>query len=207
MASDDAAILLESLHKDHQVGLERLQVAQPGVEPVPERTDESIQRFSAFWCVAYHCLWFLDYYLTTGDEPFDSPESIKTDTDPNWSHDATVGRTAPGSAKCTLDGATEDDASLAPWRDRWLELQSEPDAVDHLLAEVEAVADRMMIIGGGRIGGGRVLRGPDPGDHTILHQQRGVLGDAGAVGRGVRRDAGHQQVVAAAAAETRCSTA
>ena len=40
--------------------------------------------------------------------------------------------------KCTLDGATEDDPSLSPWRDRWLELQSEPDAVDHLLAEVEA---------------------------------------------------------------------
>ena len=40
--------------------------------------------------------------------------------------------------KCTLDGATEEDAALAPWRDRWLELQAEPDAVDHLLAEVEA---------------------------------------------------------------------
>lgn len=48
-----------------------------GVEPVPERTDESIQRFSAFWCVAYHALWFLDYYLTTGDEAFDSPEYVK----------------------------------------------------------------------------------------------------------------------------------
>lgn len=40
--------------------------------------------------------------------------------------------------KCSLDGLTEDDPSLAPWRDRWLELQAEPDAVDHLLAEVEA---------------------------------------------------------------------
>ena len=50
---------------------------QPGVEPVPERTDESIQRFSAFWCVAYHCLWFLDFYLETGDRPFDSPEYVK----------------------------------------------------------------------------------------------------------------------------------
>jgi Flp pilus assembly protein TadD len=40
--------------------------------------------------------------------------------------------------KCTLDGATEEDPALAPWRDRWMELQAEPDAVDHLLAEVEA---------------------------------------------------------------------
>lgn len=46
-------------------------------------------------------------------EPFDSPESIKTDTDPNWSHDATVGRTAPGSAKCTLDGAEHVQTSEA----------------------------------------------------------------------------------------------
>ncbi|HEY7513552.1 MAG TPA: tetratricopeptide repeat protein [Vicinamibacteria bacterium] len=40
--------------------------------------------------------------------------------------------------KCTLDGATEEDPTLAPWRDRWMELQADPDAVDHLLAEVEA---------------------------------------------------------------------
>lgn len=46
-------------------------------------------------------------------EPFDSPESIKTDTDPNWAHDATVGRTAPGSAKCTLDGAEHVQTSEA----------------------------------------------------------------------------------------------
>ena len=46
---------------------------QPGTDPVPERTDESIQRFSAFWCVAYHCLWFLDYYLHVGNGPFESP--------------------------------------------------------------------------------------------------------------------------------------
>ena len=50
---------------------------QPGVEPVPERTDESIQRFSAFWCVAYHCLWFLDYYLTTGDDAYETPEYMQ----------------------------------------------------------------------------------------------------------------------------------
>ena len=49
----------------------------PGVEPVPERTDETIQRFSAFWCVAYHALWFLDFYLETGGRPFDSPAYVK----------------------------------------------------------------------------------------------------------------------------------
>lgn len=40
--------------------------------------------------------------------------------------------------KCTLDGLEEDDPILDPWKDRWVELQSEPDAIDHLLAEVEA---------------------------------------------------------------------
>lgn len=50
---------------------------QPGTEPVPERTDESIQRFSAFWCVAYHALWFLDYYLTLPGQPFESPDYVR----------------------------------------------------------------------------------------------------------------------------------
>lgn len=40
--------------------------------------------------------------------------------------------------KCTLDGIDAEHASLEPWRRRWEELQTEPDAVDHLLAEVEA---------------------------------------------------------------------
>jgi tetratricopeptide (TPR) repeat protein len=40
--------------------------------------------------------------------------------------------------KCTLEGHADDDAALAPWRARWLELQADPDPVDHLLAEVEA---------------------------------------------------------------------
>jgi hypothetical protein len=30
------------------------------------RTDEDIQVFSAFWLVAYHCLFFLDFYLWDG---------------------------------------------------------------------------------------------------------------------------------------------
>ncbi|HET7321814.1 MAG TPA: hypothetical protein VFI96_04905, partial [Longimicrobiaceae bacterium] len=40
--------------------------------------------------------------------------------------------------KCTLEGCDEKDDELAPWRERWEELQAEPDAVDDLLAEVEA---------------------------------------------------------------------
>ncbi len=39
--------------------------------------------------------------------------------------------------KCSLQGCPEEDASLLPWRERWAELQAEPDSVDHLLAEVE----------------------------------------------------------------------
>lgn len=35
---------------------------RPGVEPIPERTTQSIQRCAAFWAVAYHCIWFLDQY-------------------------------------------------------------------------------------------------------------------------------------------------
>ena len=49
----------------------------PGTEPVPERTEESIQGFAAFWCVAYHALWFLDFYLTAPGEPFESPAAIR----------------------------------------------------------------------------------------------------------------------------------
>ena len=50
---------------------------RPDVAPVPERTEETIQRFSAFWCVAYHALWFLDFYLTPPGEPFESPAYIR----------------------------------------------------------------------------------------------------------------------------------
>jgi Flp pilus assembly protein TadD len=39
--------------------------------------------------------------------------------------------------KCSLDGCREDDPALTPWRERWAELQEEPDSIDHLLAEVE----------------------------------------------------------------------
>jgi hypothetical protein len=47
-----------------------------GVTPVPERTEESIQALSAFWAVAYHCLWFLDFYTNTG-AGFESPEYVR----------------------------------------------------------------------------------------------------------------------------------
>ncbi len=39
---------------------------KPGVEPIPERMTESVQRCSAFWAVAYHCIWFLDQYSAAG---------------------------------------------------------------------------------------------------------------------------------------------
>lgn len=48
-----------------------------GTEPLPERTDESIQTFSTVWCVAYHALWFLDFYATPFDQPFESPEYVR----------------------------------------------------------------------------------------------------------------------------------
>lgn len=49
----------------------------PGVEPIPERTEESIQSFAAVWAVAYHCLWFLDFYSTVDTSSFESPEYVR----------------------------------------------------------------------------------------------------------------------------------
>lgn len=46
---------------------------RPGVEPIEERTEESIQSFAAVWAVAYHCLWFLDFYSTVDISSFESP--------------------------------------------------------------------------------------------------------------------------------------
>lgn len=48
-----------------------------GTEPIPERTDESIQTFSTVWCVGYHTLWFLDFYATPYDETFQSPDYVR----------------------------------------------------------------------------------------------------------------------------------
>jgi tetratricopeptide (TPR) repeat protein len=39
--------------------------------------------------------------------------------------------------KGSLEKLSENDPSLAPWRERWEELRAEPDAIDHILAEVE----------------------------------------------------------------------
>jgi tetratricopeptide (TPR) repeat protein len=39
--------------------------------------------------------------------------------------------------KLSLDGITSEDPALEPWRSRLAELDTEPDAIDHLLAEVE----------------------------------------------------------------------
>ncbi len=40
--------------------------------------------------------------------------------------------------KCSLEKWSESDEALTPWRERWEELRGEPDAIDHILAEVEA---------------------------------------------------------------------
>lgn len=40
--------------------------------------------------------------------------------------------------KCSLEKIDENDPSLLPWRTRWEELRGEPDAIDHILAEVES---------------------------------------------------------------------
>jgi hypothetical protein len=48
-----------------------------GVTPIPERSDESIQQLSAFCNVAYHCLWYLDFYATTDVAGFRSPDYVR----------------------------------------------------------------------------------------------------------------------------------
>lgn len=49
----------------------------PGVEPIPERTERSIQSCAAVWAVAYHCLWFLDFYSTVDMYSYESPEYVR----------------------------------------------------------------------------------------------------------------------------------
>ena len=53
-----------------EASLWKVERTEPGIwpasdHPEPARTDESIQVFSALWKVAYHCLFYLDWYLTT----------------------------------------------------------------------------------------------------------------------------------------------
>lgn len=61
-----------------------------GREPDPGRTEESIQVFSAIWMVAYHCLFYLDFYLTTGAGGFETPEYVRggVEEDPINEHGA-----------------------------------------------------------------------------------------------------------------------
>ncbi len=48
-----------------------------GVKPIPQRTKESIQGLSAFWAVAYHCLFYLDFYVTTDMRSFQTPQIVR----------------------------------------------------------------------------------------------------------------------------------
>ncbi len=50
---------------------------RPGTEPIVERTDESIQIYSSVAGIVYHCLWFLDFYVTTDAKTFQSPEYVR----------------------------------------------------------------------------------------------------------------------------------
>lgn len=47
--------------------------------------------------------------------------------------------------KCSLEGLSGDDELLTPWRERWRALQAEPDALDHLLAEVEMAFEERLL--------------------------------------------------------------
>lgn len=49
----------------------------PDTKPVVERTDESIQRFSAFWVIAYHCLFFLDLDMPGDPARFETPDFVR----------------------------------------------------------------------------------------------------------------------------------
>ncbi len=46
-------------------------------DPEPGRTDETIQIFSSVWMIAYHCLFYLDFYVTTDMASFETPEYIR----------------------------------------------------------------------------------------------------------------------------------
>jgi hypothetical protein len=50
---------------------------RPGLEPVPERTDEAIQAFSTVATIAGHCLWFLDFYVTADPSGFSTPDYVR----------------------------------------------------------------------------------------------------------------------------------
>lgn len=99
----------------------------PGVTPVPERTDESIQAFSAFWGVAYHTLWFLDFYASINPTGFESPDYIRGGPEelgfaddgavalpgPSFTRDALLAYVAHGRTKVTATLADATEAELA----------------------------------------------------------------------------------------------
>ena len=72
---DEAIALLEAALRTcpdalWEASLWRVERTDPGMwpgndQPEPGRTDGSIQVFSALWKVAYHCLFYLDWYVTT----------------------------------------------------------------------------------------------------------------------------------------------
>jgi hypothetical protein len=72
---DEAINLLEGALREcpqalWEASLWKVERTEPGIwpendQPEPGRTDDSIQVFSALWKVAYHCLFYLDWYVTT----------------------------------------------------------------------------------------------------------------------------------------------
>jgi hypothetical protein len=64
---------------------------KPGVEPIPERTVESIQIYSAFWQVAAHCAFFLDFYLSGPHiADYRPPSPFEGQMDERWEADGCV---------------------------------------------------------------------------------------------------------------------
>jgi hypothetical protein len=64
-----------------QASLWRVRRTDPWVWPTKDenagtRTEEQIQVFSSFWLVAYHCLFFADYYLWDGVGDWSTPPAF-----------------------------------------------------------------------------------------------------------------------------------
>ena len=100
---DEAIDLLEVALREcpealWEASLWKVERSEPGMwppddQPESGRTDESIQVFSALWKVAYHCLFYLDWYVTIApiapEGSFATPEFIRggVEEDPfteNW---------------------------------------------------------------------------------------------------------------------------
>jgi hypothetical protein len=64
---------------------------KPGVQPIPERTEESIQIYAAVWPVAAHCAFFLDFYLSGPHiEGYRPPSPFEGVLDEKWEADGCV---------------------------------------------------------------------------------------------------------------------